>query len=116
MIAEEFIEATRINLRSSLRTSANRIYFAFEKAIESYILYMEKKIPKNHQKIWELSSELLGEEYYNHFRILYDLRMQADYGTASIIVLFNESIVKENLHKTETLIKDIKMKLLEKRR
>ncbi len=107
-IAEEFLESDKINVNHSLRTSANRLYFALEKAVSAFLLFKKRAVPKNHQKIWELTAELLGEKYYQMLRELYDLRMQADYGTMSIILPFNEIIVKEKLIEVESLVFDIK--------
>lgn len=110
-IAEEFIRTAKDNLVSSLRTSANRVYFALEKAVISYFLFKNVKISKNHKKIWELSSEFLGERYYSLLRLLYDLRMQADYGSMSVIAPFNREIVEEKISEVECLINEIKEKI-----
>jgi len=83
-LAEEFLKSAKNSLEFSMRTSANRLYFALEKAVVSYILFRGGEIPKNHQKIWEFSSSLLEQEYYTVLRELYDLRMQADYGRISV--------------------------------
>jgi len=112
-IADEFLDASKKNLKISLRTSANRLYFAFEKAVISYLFFKKIKIPKNHQKIWEISAEYLGEEYYSLLRNLYDLRMQADYGAVSIFVNLTEKILNENLVRVESLINKIKEILVE---
>jgi len=106
--AEEFLEAAKRNLESSLRTSANRLYFAVEKAVISYFYFKNIKIPKNHQKLWELSAEHLGEECYQLLRRLYDLRMQADYGLTSVFTDLNQEILKENLAKAEFFINKVK--------
>jgi len=95
-IAEEFLQVSKNSLDLSLRTSANRLYFAFEKAVISYLLFNQKKVPKNH---------------YNHLRNLYDLRMQADYGNVSLFVEFNKKIVEKNIFLSEKLIKKIKERL-----
>jgi hypothetical protein len=113
-ISLEFLNVAKTSLKSSLRTCANRLYFAFEKAVVSYLLFKNIKVPKNHQKIWNLCSEFLGEEFYDHFRKLYDLRMQADYGNISKFVEFNEKILKDFIEKSEDLIKKIKLKMEEK--
>jgi hypothetical protein len=110
-VAEEFLVVAKNNLNSSLRTSANRIYFAFEKAVIAYLSFLNLKVSKNHKKIWEISAKELGEEYYSLFRELYDLRMQADYGAASIIVPFNNHVISQKIFETEALINKIKNKL-----
>ncbi|MEK6913304.1 MAG: HEPN domain-containing protein [Nanoarchaeota archaeon] len=110
-IAEEFFDAVRKNINSSGRTSTNRLYFAFEKAVISYIYFKKRDVPKNHQKLWELSSELLGKEYYSLFRVLYDLRMQADYGNISIFADLNIKNIQENLNKAESLAKELKLRM-----
>ena len=53
----------------------------------------------------------MGENYYNHLRNLYDLRMQADYGNVSLFVEFNKKIVEKNIFLSEKLIKKIKERL-----
>jgi len=110
-VASEFLGVSKKNLKNSLRTSANRLYFSFEKAIISYLLFKEIRVPKNHQKIWILCSENLGEEFYDHFRKLYDLRMQADYGNISKFVKFNIKSLRKMIIKSEKLIKDIGLKI-----
>lgn len=107
-IAEEFLDVAKKNMKSSPRTSANRLYFAFEKAVTSYFCFKNIKIPKNHQKLWEISAEYLGGDYYSLLRSLYDLRMQADYGAVSIFVDLDEKVLKENFIKVEFLINKIK--------
>ncbi|MCR4327887.1 MAG: HEPN domain-containing protein, partial [Nanoarchaeota archaeon] len=106
-IAREFLEVSKSSFKSSLRTSANRWYFAFEKAVISYFLFLEKKVPKNHQKIWNLCSEHLGENFYDHFRGLYDLRMQADYGNVSKFVSLDEGVLRGLIEKSELLIRGV---------
>jgi uncharacterized protein (UPF0332 family) len=111
-LAEEFIEVAKNNLGSSLRTSANRAYFALEKAVVSFLMFKRlNKLPKNHQKIWELASEFLGEGAYQLLRELYDLRMQADYGSVSLIVDFNEKVVGEKILEVKNFIEVIKKKI-----
>ena len=66
---------------------------------------------RHHQKIWEDSSILLGEEYYSALRELYDLRMQADYGRISVFLELTPETLKINLVKVEFLIKEIKLNL-----
>jgi len=107
-LSEEFLEIAKINSNLSFRSSANRLYFSFEKAVISYLLFKGLKVPKNHQKMWELCSEHLGEEYYSHLRQLYDLRMQGDYGNISTFVLLTKETLQENISKTEVLIKSIR--------
>jgi hypothetical protein len=114
-IAREFLEVSKNSLRYSQRTSANRLYFAFEKAVISYLLFLGKKVPKNHQKIWNLCSEFLGESFYDHFRELYDLRMQADYGNISKFVNLNETVLKGLIEKSGLLIDSIEMKIKTKK-
>ena len=111
-LAEEFFESAKKNLNSSLRTSANRLYFAFEKAVVSYLCFKKVKIPRNHQKLWELADELLGEGYYSLFRTLYDLRMQADYGNISLFVELDIKSIRDNLDKVESFVKKLKMDIL----
>ena len=110
-VAEEFLEASEKNLNESLRTSANRLYFAFEKAIISYLYFKNIRIPKNHQKIWELSAEMLGEEYYSLLRELYDLRVQADYGSMSVFADLSVKNVSEKMVKVRSLFNKIKKRI-----
>lgn len=107
-ISEEFLKVAKNNLEESLRTSANRLYFSFEKAVVAYLMFKKIKVLKNHQKVWELCAEFLGEEFYNHLRNLYDLRMQADYGNVSQFIKFNKDILKNEIRKTDILIKKVK--------
>jgi len=110
-LSEEFLKIAKINSNLSFRSSANRLYFSFEKAVISYLLFKGLKVPKNHQKMWELCSESLGEEHYSHLRRLYDLRMQGDYGNISVFVMLTKSTLQENITKTEDLINKIRRKL-----
>lgn len=64
---------------------------------------------KNHQKIWELSKSL-DTGVFDLLRELYDLRLQADYGKSSEIVVLNEMVVKDFLDKIEALLKKLKGK------
>lgn len=114
--AEEFLNVARDVLDSSIKTSANRLYFALEKAVSAYLDYKGRDIPKNHQKLWEFSNELLGEEYYQALRKLYDLRMQADYGLMSVITPLNSEIMKEAIEKTKQLIDKISKEILQRRK
>ena len=110
-IAEEFLMTAKKNQNSSLRTSANRLYFALEKAVIAYLYFKDVKVSKNHQKLWELSDSLLGKEYYSLLRDLYDLRMQADYGNISVFADLNAKTIKENIDKVESLISKLKLKI-----
>jgi uncharacterized protein (UPF0332 family) len=114
-ISEEFLKVAKKNLNVSLRTSANRLYFSFEKMIISYLLFKKIIVPKNHQKVWELCLEHLGEEFYSHIRELYDLRMQADYGNISKFVEFNKKILDNRIKESEKMIKKIRGKILGKK-
>ena len=107
-ISEEFLNVAKRNLELSFRTSANRLYFAFERAVVAYLMFKQVKVSKNHQKIWELCDEFLGENFYSHLRNLYDLRMQADYGNISRFIKLDKKVLKTEISKTETLIKKIK--------
>jgi len=49
-LAEEFLKSAKYSLDFSMRTSANRLYFALEKAVVSYILFKGNEVSKN-QKI-----------------------------------------------------------------
>ena len=108
-MAKEFIEVAKRSIELSPKSCANRIYFAFEKAVIAYLLFKDINIPKNHKKIWDVSSELLGEEYYVLFRELYDLRMQADYGRTSIFVKLDMRVLKKKIILVENLMAKIKL-------
>ena len=110
-IAEEFLVIAKKNLGLSLRTSANRLYFALEKAVIAYLHFKDVRVQKNHQKLWELADKLLGKEYYSLLRELYDLRMQADYGNISVFADLNAKTIKENIDKVESLISKLKLKI-----
>lgn len=110
-LSEEFLEIAKLNLKVSVRSSANRLYFSFEKAIVSYLLFRKLKVLKNHKRVWVLCAEVLGEKYYNHLRNLYDLRMQGDYGNISQFVELNEKVLRNNIEITENMIKGLKEKM-----
>src|SRR3989339_549145 len=62
-IAEEFLQISKNSLDLSLRTSANRLYFAFEKAVISYLLFNKKIVQKNiflSEKLIQEIKERLG--------------------------------------------------------
>jgi len=107
-MAEEFLKAAKNNLKTSLRTAANRLYFALERAVIAYLKKKNVKAPKNHQQLWNLTAENLGEEYYQGLRKAYDLRMQADYGVISIFTELTTESIERNLMITEILIGKIK--------
>ena len=110
--AKEFLRAAKSNLElNDIKTVANREYFAMERAVVSALLIENKKVSKNHKKIWEMSKFLeLGFDVSNLMRQLYDLRLQADYGKISDIVELNEDNVVYYLKQLELVIKKIKEK------
>ena len=110
--ANDFLNAARNNLKlGDLKTVANREYFALERAIVSVLLMENKKVSKNHKKIWEMSRVLdLNVDVFNLMRKLYDLRLQADYGKTSHIVELSEGNVINYLSQVELLIKRIREK------
>ena len=110
--ANDFLDAARNNLKlGDLKTTANREYFALERAIVSVLLMENKKVSKNHKKIWEMSRVLdLNVDVFNLMRKLYDLRLQADYGKTSHIVELSEGNVINYLSQVELLIKRIREK------
>ncbi len=105
--AEEFLKAAESLVATSFKSAANRLYFALEQAIIAYLNKEGIEVPKNHQQSWELSRKL-GNEYYDALRELYDLRMQADYGTISTVVPLAAETVKLNVQTTKNLIRTIK--------
>ncbi len=109
--AEEFLKIAESLVESSLKTSANRLYFALENAVSAFIKFSQKEVPKNHQKLWEISREL-GDDYYNSLRELYDLRMRADYGIASTIVVLNKEKIQHCLKVVRGMIENVRRKLL----
>ena len=110
--ANDFLNAARNNLKlGDLKTVANREYFALERAIVSVLLMENKKVSKNHKKIWGMSRFLdLDVDVFNLMRRLYDLRLQADYGKISDIVELSEENITNYLNQVELLIKRIKEK------
>ncbi|MBI2106235.1 HEPN domain-containing protein [Candidatus Woesearchaeota archaeon] len=108
--AEEFLDAVKRNLKEGdIKTAANREYFALERAVVCCLMIKFGKDLKNHQKIWELSKSL-DTGVFDLLRELYDLRLQADYGKSSEIVVLNEMVVKDFLDKIEALLKKLKGK------
>ena len=109
--AREFLKIAEDILGRSLKTSANRLYFALEKGVIACLNYDGIEIPKNHQKLWDSANELPGEKYYTALRELYDLRMQADYGAMSLIVPLNSEIIKKAIERVKDLINSIEFNL-----
>jgi len=110
--ADEFIRIAEDTLSVSLKTSANRIYFSLERAVIAFLHFKGRNAPKNRQKLWDTASELLGDNCYPLLRQLYDIRLQADYGSASKIVSLDLAVLKELLAKTKELVKYIKNLIL----
>jgi len=110
--AKDFLKAVRANIEiKDIKTVANREYFAMERAVVVALLIENKRAPKNHKEIWEMSRYLdLGINIHELMRRLYDLRLQADYGKISNIVELNEQNVKYYLDKIELIMKKIKEK------
>lgn len=108
--ANDFLNAAKTNLEwGDLKTTANREYFALERAIVCVLLMENKKVFKNHKKIWEMSKSL-DLDVFSLMRKLYDLRLQADYGKISDIVELNRGNVIDYLNQVELLIKKIRKK------
>ena len=110
--AEEFLKVAESNFNTSLKTSANRMYFALERAVAAFLHFKDKKVPKSRQKLWMIASELLGENCYQILRQLYDFRLQADYGSISKIVSLDSVVLKEFLAKTKEVVFYIKKSIL----
>lgn len=110
--AKDFLESARNNLNlNDIKTTANREYFAVERAVVCLLLIENKKVPKNHKIIWEMS-KLLSIETNVHelMRKLYDLRLQADYGKVSDIAVLNKETVNDYLNQIEVVMKTIERK------
>jgi uncharacterized protein (UPF0332 family) len=110
--AEEFLKTAEYSLNISLKSSANRLYFALERAVVAYLHFKGRKASKNRQKLWGVALELLGENYYQLLMQLYDLRLQADYGTISKITSLNSDILRELIVKVKENISFIKKSIL----
>lgn len=110
--AKSFLVAAKNNLKlNDIKTVANREYFATERAVVTALILENKKAPKNHKKIWEVSKALeLNMDITSFMRKLYDLRLQGDYGKTSEIIKLNKETVVDNLKEIETLIEKIKKK------
>ena len=110
--SKEFLKAAKSNLElNDIKTVANREYFAMERAVVSALLIENKKVSRNHKKIWEMSKFLdLDFDVYTLMRKLYDLRLQADYGKISDIIELNDDNVIYYLKQLELAIKKIKEK------
>ena len=72
--AKDFLKAARANIEiKDIKTVANREYFAMERAVVVALLIENKRAPKNHKEIWEMSRYLdLGINIHELMRILYD--------------------------------------------
>ena len=82
-----------------------------ERAVVSALLIENKKVSRNHKKIWEMSKFLdMDFDVYTLMRKLYDLRLQADYGKISDIIELNDDNVIYYLKQLELVIKKIKEK------
>lgn len=110
--AKDFLKAVKDNLNlNDIKTSANREYFAIERAVVCALMIENRKISKNHKKIWEMSKSLdIGFDAFNLMRKLYDLRLQADYGKISNITELNKDNVVYYLKQLELIMKKIKEK------
>ena len=110
--AKDFLKAAKVNMElNDIKTVANREYFAMERAVIVSLLIENKKVPKNHKEIWEMSRYLdFGINVSELMRKLYDLRLQADYGKISDIVELNKENVANYLKEIELVIKKIKEK------
>ena len=64
-LAEEFLKSAKYSLDFSMRTSANRLYFALEKAVVSYILFKGNEVSKN-QKIDVNIPRFLDDRSFEH--------------------------------------------------
>jgi len=104
--------AAKSNLElNDIKTVANREYFTVERAVVAMLLIENKKVPRSHKKIWEMSKILdLDFDVYDLMRKLYDLRLQADYGKVSNVTELNRDSVIYYLKQLELIIKIIKDK------
>lgn len=109
---KDFLMAAKSNLElNDIKTVANREYFTVERAVVAMLLIENKKVPRSHKKIWEMSKILdLDFDVYDLMRKLYDLRLQADYGKVSNVTELNRDSVIYYLKQLELIIKIIKDK------
>lgn len=110
--AKDFLAASKRNLEESdLKTAANRLYFACERAAVAGLRAANRKVPKHHKVVWMLSRYLgLGYDCYKLLRKLYDLRLQADYGKSSKIVELTTESLKEQIAEADKMFETIKNK------
>src|SRR3989338_1090892 len=90
--AFEFLNVADYMKKKSVKTNANRLYFALETGCIAYLLFLGEKVPKNHSTIFKMIEKRDKNLKYN-LEKLYDLRMQADYGNSSKFVELNEDVV-----------------------
>ena len=107
--AKDFFKAAETNFKlDDFKTTANRAYFTAESAIIAALKFNSKPVSKNHKNIWALSN-LLGLEIntYDLLRDLYDMRLQADYGYVSDIIVINKDNTNKYLSRVRDLLKEI---------
>lgn len=99
-----FLESAEVNLkRKDFSTAVNRQYFACESAVVAALKFKGITAPPDHKIIWGLS-DILGNNARKLLRELYDLRLQADYGRASFIVVLNLETAEEYMRKVKAFI------------
>lgn len=111
--AKEFLDITQQTLEKSLKTTANRLYFAAERAIVAYLLAMEIKVSKRHGIIWN-AAKTVDTKWYVLLQSLYDLRLQADYGAKSTIRPLTKEVISQYIPEVSSLLADIENKIAQK--
>ncbi|MDD4878417.1 MAG: HEPN domain-containing protein [Candidatus Nanoarchaeia archaeon] len=102
--AEGFLKAAESNLRlNDYRTAANREYFACESAVCAVLKLKGIAVRREHKDIW-VKSAFISQNAKSLLRELYDLRLQADYGKASVITPLSYDIAEEYLEKVKEFI------------
>ena len=96
-------------LEKSLKTTADRLYFAAERAVVAYLLVMEEKVSKQHGEIWN-AARTVDTEWHALLQSLYDLRLQADYGAKSTIKILTKEVILHYIPKVSSLLADIEKK------
>jgi len=111
--AKEFLDIAQQTLEKSLKTTANRLYFAAERAVVAYLFAMEIKVSKKHGSIWN-AAKTVDMKWHTLLQVLYDLRLQADYGANSTIKILTKEVISPYISEVSSLLADIEKKIAQK--
>ncbi len=111
-MAKDFHSSAKKNFElDDYKTAANRAYLSAESAVKAGLKFTGKQVSTKHQNNWTNSVLLeLGIDTFSLLQELYDLRLQADYGTVSEVVKLNKEEVSKYMKKLEDLLEKIKKK------